>query len=80
MALLSFLSFLSLLACSVWAYDNSRSDNLVVYYGQNSYGATHSDTGNFQQRLSFYCQDDVINVFPLAFLHVFFGPGGLPEI
>ncbi|KAI3604594.1 glycoside hydrolase family 18 protein [Moniliophthora roreri] len=79
MALLSFLS-LSLLVCSVWAYDNSRSDNLVVYYGQNSYGATHSDTGNFQQRLSFYCQDDVINVFPLAFLHVFFGPGGLPEI
>ncbi|KAG5718289.1 Chitinase 1, partial [Termitomyces sp. T112] len=63
------------------AFDNSRSDNLAVYWGQNSYGATHtSDTVNWQQGLAHYCQDDTINAFPIAFLNVFFSTGGLPEI
>ncbi|KZS93070.1 class III chitinase [Sistotremastrum niveocremeum HHB9708] len=63
------------------AYDNTRYDNLVVYWGQNSYGATHSsDTANFQQTISYYCQDNSIDVLPVAFLNVFFGPGGLPEV
>ena len=52
------------------------------YWGQNSYGATHpDDVANFQQRLSFYCgSDSVIDAFPVAFLNVFFGTGGLPSI
>ncbi|KAG5643892.1 hypothetical protein DXG03_009522 [Asterophora parasitica] len=62
------------------AFDNSRNDNLAVYYGQNSYGATHSDQGGWQKNLANYCQDDTINVFPIAFLHVFFSTGGLPAI
>ena len=55
---------------------------LIRYWGQNSYGAGHSnDPANFQKRLSFYCGDDsTIDVFPVAFLHVFFGQGGLPSI
>ncbi|TFK40066.1 glycoside hydrolase superfamily [Crucibulum laeve] len=64
----------------VYGYDNSRSDNLAVYWGQNSYGATHSDTANWQKPLANYCQDDTINAIPLAFLNVFFSTGGLPEI
>ncbi|KAI9061210.1 carbohydrate-binding module family 5 protein [Trametes sanguinea] len=74
------LSALSLGALRVSAFDNSRSDNLAVYWGQNSYGATHSDTANFQKTLSTYCQDDSIDAFPIAFLNVFFGPGGVPSI
>ncbi|TCD70241.1 Chitinase 1 [Steccherinum ochraceum] len=81
------LSFLSLAGCllayaalRVSAFDNSRNDNLAVYWGQNSYGATHSDTANFQKTLSFYCQDNSIDAFPVAFLNVFFGAGGLPSI
>ncbi|KAF8072097.1 glycoside hydrolase family 18 protein [Lyophyllum atratum] len=62
------------------AFDNSRSDNLAVYYGQNSYGATNADPTNSQKTLSAYCQDDTINAIPLAFLHVLFSAGGLPEI
>ncbi|KAF5383561.1 hypothetical protein D9615_003762 [Tricholomella constricta] len=62
------------------AFDNSRSDNLAVYYGQNSYGATHPDQSGWQKVLSNYCQDDAINAIPLAFLHVYFSTGGLPEI
>ncbi|KAH8834916.1 glycoside hydrolase family 18 protein [Flagelloscypha sp. PMI_526] len=73
--LLTALNFLC-----ISAYDASANNNLVVYWGQNSYGATHSDTANWQKDLINYCQDDTINVIPLAFLHVFFSTGGLPEI
>ncbi|KAL5534553.1 hypothetical protein ACEPAG_1016 [Sanghuangporus baumii] len=66
----------------VRAFDNTRFDNLAVYWGQNSFGAANpDDPANFQQRLSFYCGDDsVIDAFPVAFLNVFFGTGGLPSI
>ena len=51
------------------------------YWGQNSYGATHSDVVNWQKPLGFYCtSDSVTNTFPIAFLTVAFGEGGLPEI
>ncbi|KAG6900587.1 hypothetical protein C0993_008305 [Termitomyces sp. T159_Od127] len=50
------------------------------YYGQNSYGATHGSSVYSQQFLSTYCQDDALDVIPLAFLHIFFSSGGLPEI
>ncbi|KAH8100033.1 glycoside hydrolase [Cristinia sonorae] len=82
--MLSLLSLTGLLlsytAVQVSAFDNSRSDNVAVYWGQNSYGATHSDTANFQKSLAFYCQDNSIDAFPIAFLNVFFGAGGLPSI
>ncbi|KAG7450237.1 class III chitinase [Guyanagaster necrorhizus] len=80
------LTLLAVVGISVvLAFDNSRYDNpfselFARYWGQNSYGATHSDTANYQQTLSFYCNDDAIDVFPLAFLNVFFGTGGLPSI
>ncbi|TFK63509.1 glycoside hydrolase [Pluteus cervinus] len=67
-------------ASQAQAYDNSRSDNIAVYYGQNSYGVANSNPSVWQKNLGSYCQDDVINVFPLAFLNVFFSTGGLPEI
>ncbi|KAH8835437.1 class III chitinase [Flagelloscypha sp. PMI_526] len=54
-----------------FGFDNSRFDN-------NSYGATHSDTANFQKTLSYYCQDDSIDVIPIAFVNTFFSDGGLP--
>ncbi|KAF8516863.1 glycoside hydrolase superfamily [Gautieria morchelliformis] len=65
----------------VLCFDNSRNDNLAVYWGQNSYGVTHpSDTANAQKTLSFYCADNTVDVFPLAFLDNFFDTGGLPHI
>ncbi|PIL35449.1 hypothetical protein GSI_02176 [Ganoderma sinense ZZ0214-1] len=68
-------------ALPAFAFDMSRQDNLAVYWGQNSYGATHgSDTANWQQKLDFYCQDDTIDTIPLAFVNVFQGAGGLPSL
>ncbi|KAI0961221.1 hypothetical protein AcV7_000377 [Taiwanofungus camphoratus] len=65
----------------VSAFDNTLYDNTAVYWGQNSYGATHSDdSANWQQPISYYCQDDAIDVIPIAFVNTFFGEGGVPEI
>ncbi|TFK41332.1 glycoside hydrolase superfamily [Crucibulum laeve] len=68
LALFGYLSSLEI----VLAFSNDRSDNLAVYWGQD--GAGH------QQSLSFYCQDDTIDVIPMAFLYIFFGKGGQPVI
>ncbi|KAH8980872.1 glycoside hydrolase [Lactarius akahatsu] len=84
--LLQSISYLALVLASfsplsVWGFDNTRNDNVAVYWGQNSFGATNpSDTANWQKTLSFYCQDNSIDAFPLAFLDVAFGTGGLPSI
>ncbi|KAG8220030.1 glycoside hydrolase family 18 protein [Butyriboletus roseoflavus] len=50
------------------------------YWGQNSYGATSSVTANYQQPISYYCQDDAIDALPVAFVDVFFGTGGMPVL
>lgn len=53
----SSLVAFSALAVSVLAYDNSRNDNVAVYWGQNSYGAAHgADQPNWQKTISHYCQ------------------------
>ncbi|KAI6039115.1 glycoside hydrolase family 18 protein [Pisolithus marmoratus] len=58
-----------------------RNTNLAVYWGQDSYGANNpSDTANWQQPISYYCNDDAIDTFPIAFLDQFFAAGGLPSI
>ncbi|CDO71800.1 Glycoside Hydrolase Family 18 protein [Trametes cinnabarina] len=75
------LSALCIAAIPAVAFDNSRSDNLAVYWGQNSYGATHlSDVANWQKPIDYYCQDDTINAIPIAFLNVFQSTGGFPSI
>ncbi|KAI0091164.1 glycoside hydrolase superfamily [Irpex rosettiformis] len=70
-SLASLMLGLGLLA-HVMAFDRTRMDNLAVYWGQ--------DGANSQQRLSFYCQDDTIDIIPLAFLYIFRGTGGEPVI
>ncbi|KAJ3556869.1 hypothetical protein NM688_g1787 [Phlebia brevispora] len=72
--------FVAVQALGVTAFDNTRFDNVAVYWGQNSYGATHTDVANFQQPLAFYCQDDAIDVFPVAFMNEFFSTGNIPSI
>ncbi|KAF7378497.1 Glycoside hydrolase family 18 protein [Mycena sanguinolenta] len=75
----SIFSALVLSAVTASAYDPTRNDNLVVYWGQNSYGITHpSDTANWQQTISNYCQDTCIDVIPIAFVDSF--SGGVPDL
>ncbi|KAI0760971.1 glycoside hydrolase [Trametes elegans] len=70
-SLACFITSLGLLG-RVVAFDLSRNDNLAVYWGQDS-------AGN-QQRLSYYCKDSTVDVFPIAFLYIFRGTGGEPVI
>lgn len=52
-----------------------------MYWGQNSYGATHeSDPANWQKSLATYCADDTIDVIPLAFITNYASTGGMPEL
>ncbi|KAJ7244624.1 glycoside hydrolase superfamily [Mycena haematopus] len=54
---------------------------MSILPGQNSYGdANPNDPANWQKTISTYCQDDVINAIPIAFVDVFFSTGGLPEL
>ncbi|KAJ7169534.1 glycoside hydrolase family 18 protein [Mycena filopes] len=63
------------------AFDNTRYDNTAVYYGQNSIGAfSTTPPSQYQKTLSFYCADNAIDVFPVAFVNVFFGTGGAPSM
>ncbi|PVH83943.1 carbohydrate-binding module family 1 protein [Cadophora sp. DSE1049] len=47
-------------------FDPRSSNNVVVYWGQNSYGAAEGPL--MQQRLSHYCKDEKLDIIPLAFL------------
>ncbi|KAI0819279.1 glycoside hydrolase superfamily [Trametes gibbosa] len=79
--LASIISAFILSVKQVHAFDNSRSDNLAVYWGQNSYGAAHlNDAANWQHNIGYYCQDDSIDALPIAFLNVFSSTGGAPAI
>ncbi|KAI0805941.1 glycoside hydrolase superfamily [Irpex lacteus] len=80
-AMLALVSVLaSTLILPTTAFDTTRNDNVVAYWGQNSYGATNSNQANWQKSIDFYCQDNSVDVLPIAFLNVFFGAGGLPSI
>lgn len=59
----------------------SSNQNLAVYWGQNSYGAVNPDnTAEWQQPISYYCDDTIIDTFPIAFLDEFYSTDNLPSI
>ncbi|KAK9368661.1 glycoside hydrolase superfamily [Lipomyces kononenkoae] len=56
----------------VSAYSSSSSDNVAVYWGQASAGS--------QQRLSYYCESNSVDIVILSFLMTFYAADGLPEV
>ncbi|CAK7207084.1 Chitinase 2 [Sporothrix eucalyptigena] len=55
------------------SFTSSSSDNIAIYWGQNSYGAA-TGASNAQQRLSYYCSNTKFDIIPLAFLDVISNP------
>lgn len=53
----------SLLCSTVSAFSASATNNLAVYWGQNSAGS--------QKSLASYCQDSTIDIIPISFLTAF---------
>ncbi|KAG0179528.1 Chitinase 1 [Apophysomyces sp. BC1021] len=58
---------------AVRAFDAAGHNNLLLYWGQNSAGATGAAQKDWQQRLSYYCEDNTVDVFTLSFLYEFGG-------
>ncbi|KAL0954737.1 hypothetical protein HGRIS_003691 [Hohenbuehelia grisea] len=57
------------------SFNISRPDNVAAYWGQNSYGnAFPGQPSKWQQTLDSYCQDDSIDIIPIAFLTQFTTP------
>lgn len=75
MKFLRSLLFTTCFTGTVSAFDASADDNVVIYWGQNSAGGA-----NTQERLSYYCQDDSVDVIIVSFLTTFFATGGLPSV
>ncbi|KAK3832380.1 MAG: glycoside hydrolase superfamily [Linnemannia gamsii] len=73
---------LGLLETSVNAFNPLSDNNLVNYWGQNSYGAAGGDMRYWQKPLGDYCQSaGTEDVIVLAFLHVFNSASrGLPRM
>lgn len=57
--------------------DLNSTSNLVVYWGQNSGLLKGADE---QKPLAHYCENEDIDVIPMAFDMMVNGPGGAPEI
>jgi len=64
--MLSLLYLISIFATAVFAFDPTSNANVAVYWGQNS--------GGNQQRLSYYCDSDAVDIVILSFMHVFPNP------
>ncbi|KAI9592994.1 glycoside hydrolase superfamily [Syncephalis fuscata] len=48
------------------------SNKLVLYWGQNSFGATHgNDKTQWENRLTHYCESGLLDTVVLSFMHVF---------
>ncbi|QRV90694.1 carbohydrate-binding domain protein [Ceratobasidium sp. AG-Ba] len=62
------------------AYNNACNNNVVAYWGQNSFGAVDNNQAGWQKSIDYYCNDASVDVFPVAFVNQFFGTGGLPAL
>ncbi|KAK9472735.1 endochitinase [Dipodascopsis tothii] len=63
---------LLLVAARALAFSATANDNVVVYWGQASAGS--------QESLSYYCQNDAVDVVVLSFMTEFFGSDDLPAL
>ncbi|KAI1471865.1 glycoside hydrolase family 18 protein [Daldinia caldariorum] len=65
----------ALTTCLLWAstafagYNPDTSDNIAIYWGQNSAGVT--GTGKAQKSLSEYCSSAEVDIIPIAFVSSF---------
>ncbi|EGR52759.1 glycoside hydrolase family 18 [Trichoderma reesei QM6a] len=63
-SLTALAGLLALVPSALAGWNPDSKQNIAVYWGQNS-----ANSQSTQQRLSFYCNDDNINVIEIAFLN-----------
>ncbi|KAJ1760189.1 Chitinase 2 [Coemansia sp. RSA 1807] len=66
----TLITVASLLATNALAaYNPSCSNNVVTYWGQNSWGGAHLDSpDNWEKPLASYCEDSTFDVINISFL------------
>ncbi|KAJ1953676.1 Chitinase 2 [Linderina pennispora] len=63
------LAAAGLAAVASAAYNPTCSNNIVTYWGQNSWGGGHlNDPANWEKDLAAYCQDDTFDIINLSFV------------
>ncbi|KAI9501628.1 glycoside hydrolase superfamily [Coemansia spiralis] len=71
---------ISIFKVLVSCYDAACSNNVVTYWGQNSWGGANlNDPANWERPLADYCQDSTFDVINIAFL-TNFNLTGLPVL
>ncbi|KAJ2021161.1 Chitinase 2 [Coemansia sp. S680] len=69
-----------LVAGALAAYNPTCSNNIVTYWGQNSWGGAHlSDPANWEGSLGSYCQDATFDIINISFV-TNFNLTGLPVL
>ncbi|QSZ29773.1 hypothetical protein DSL72_004290 [Monilinia vaccinii-corymbosi] len=68
----SFVGVLAIIPSAIADFDAASQSNIAAYWGQNSYGQGTGDL--MQQRLSYYCANEEIDIIPLAFLYSIIQP------
>ncbi|KAK4159809.1 endochitinase 33 [Cladorrhinum sp. PSN259] len=68
-AIAAFVALLLLVSGALAGFDPTSSNNIAVYWGQNSVNRVDG-----QRRLASYCANSPVNIIPLAFLHVIKNP------
>ncbi|KAH0494174.1 hypothetical protein TgHK011_000804 [Trichoderma gracile] len=63
-SLTALAGFLALVPSALAGWNPNSKQNVAVYWGQNS-----ANSQSTQQRLSFYCNDDNINIIDIAFMN-----------
>ncbi|KAK2749372.1 hypothetical protein FQN57_006304 [Myotisia sp. PD_48] len=76
--LVSLGAFFSLPGIAYAGWDPARSNNIALYWGQNSYGKGTGDLA--QQRLSHYCDNKDVDVIQLSFMTRIKGLGNVPQV
>ncbi|ORX65862.1 glycoside hydrolase [Linderina pennispora] len=76
----TLLALAVLAAAASAAYSSTCANNVVTYWGQNSWGGSHlNDPDHWEQDLAKYCQGDTFDIINLSFV-TNYNTSGLPVL
>ncbi|KAI8324996.1 glycoside hydrolase, partial [Martensiomyces pterosporus] len=79
-SILAAAGIAALAAVASASYNPTCANNVVTYWGQNSWGGAHlTDPANWEKNLAAYCQDSTFDIINLSFV-INFNLTGLPVL
>ncbi|ODV63188.1 glycoside hydrolase family 18 protein [Ascoidea rubescens DSM 1968] len=74
-----FITFLLQFSTTLGKFSKKSNKNIAAYWGQNTMGTQTNFTAE-EERLSFYCQSDSVDIILLAFMNMFPGNNSIPRL